>query len=110
MHCIISGGGLTADQKIKKSKRTFFIPVGVLRDKFKGKYLAELDSLYKDHKLTFSSSCEKLKNSYEWSEFRNDLYKKTGVLMSRKLSTDSATRLSILADIHIRFPFPTAGS
>ena len=32
MHCIISGGGLTADQKIKKSKSTFFIPVGVLRD------------------------------------------------------------------------------
>lgn len=31
MHCIISGGGLTADQKIKKSKSTFFIPVGVLR-------------------------------------------------------------------------------
>ncbi len=76
MHCIISGGGLTADQKIKKSKSTFFIPVGVLRDKFKGKYLAELDSLYKGHRLTFSSSCEKLKNSYEWSGFRNDLYEK----------------------------------
>ena len=76
MHCIISGGGLTTDQKIRKSKSSFFIPVKVLRDKFKGKYLAELDSLYKKQKLVFSSSCEKLCNSYEWSEFRNSLYNK----------------------------------
>ena len=73
MHCIISGGGLTTDQKIRKSKSSFFIPVKVLRDKFRGKYLAELDSLYKKQKLVFSSSCEKLCNSYEWSEFRNSL-------------------------------------
>lgn len=76
MHCIISGGGLTTDQKIRKSKSSFFIPVKVLRDKFRGKYLAELDSLYKKQKLVFSSSCEKLCNSYEWSEFRNSLYNK----------------------------------
>lgn len=76
MHCIISGGGLTTDQKIKKSKSTFFIPVRVLRDKFKGKYLAKLNSLYQDRKLVFSSSCEKLRNSCEWAEFRNVLYEK----------------------------------
>ena len=45
MHCIISGGELTKDHKLWKSKQSFFIPVRVLRDKFKGKYLAELDSL-----------------------------------------------------------------
>jgi len=76
MHCIISGGGLTKDHKLRKSKQSFFIPVRVLRDKFKGKYLAELDSLYKDQKLLFSSSCEKLRNSYQWSEFRNHLFEK----------------------------------
>lgn len=76
MHCIISGGGLTADRKIKKSQKNFFIPVKVLRDKFKGKYLANLDVLHKSEKLVFSSSCERLRNSYEWSEFRNSLYEK----------------------------------
>lgn len=76
MHCIISGGGLTTDLKIRKSKSSFFIPVKVLRDKFKGKYLSELDSLYKKQKLVFSSSCGKLQNSYEWSAFRNNLYEK----------------------------------
>lgn len=76
MHCIISGGGLTRDNKIRKSRDKFFIPVKVLRDKFKGKYLAELDSLHKSGKLAFSSSCEQLRSSYEWTSFRNSLYEK----------------------------------
>ena len=46
MHCIISGGGLTKEQKIRKSSSNFFIPTGVLRDKFKGKYRALLQALY----------------------------------------------------------------
>lgn len=76
MHCIISGGGLTPDLKIRKSKKSFFIPVAVLRDKFKGKYLAMLDSLYKKGQLVFSASCSCLRNSYEWQEFKNRLYSK----------------------------------
>jgi hypothetical protein len=74
MHCIVSGGGLTKDRKIRKSKSKFFIPIFVLRDKFKGKYLAELDSLYQKGSFRFSSSCEKLQNSYHWADFRNSLY------------------------------------
>ena len=76
MHCIVSGGGITPDQKIRKVKNSFFIRVEVLRDKFKGKFLAALNSLYKSGSLTFSASCEKFRNSYEWSEFRNALYQK----------------------------------
>ena len=76
MHCIISGGGLTPDHKIRKAGNSFFIPVNVLRDKFKGKYLAALDSFYKNNRLVFSTACENLRNSYNWSEFRNSLYKK----------------------------------
>jgi hypothetical protein len=76
IHCIISGGGLTTDHKIRKSKQKFFIPVYVLRDKFKGKYLACLDAYYQGGKLVFSSSCENLKNSYYWKEWKNSLYEK----------------------------------
>ncbi len=76
MHCIISGGGLTKDRKIRKSKGKFFIPVYVLRDKFKGKFLAGLDALYEKDALAFSASCEKLRNHYGWKAFRGQLYKK----------------------------------
>lgn len=76
MHCIISGGRLTSDHKIRKVKKHFFIPVKVLRDKFKGNFLAGLQSFFLKNQLVFSASCEKLKNSYEWSQFRDLLYKK----------------------------------
>lgn len=76
MHCIISGAGLTEDMKIRKSGGSFFIPVFVLRDKFKGKFLALLNALYLDDKLVFSSSCKELKNAYAWNDFRNRLYEK----------------------------------
>lgn len=74
MHCIISGGGLTPDHKIRKGENTFFLPVKVLRDKFKGKFLAGLEHLHQTGQLTFSSSCKKLRNSYAWDAFRDSLY------------------------------------
>lgn len=76
MHCIISGGGLTANGKIRKSKGKFFLPVYKLRDKFKGKFLALLDRYYRAGKLNFSESCKDLRNTYEWKEFKNSLYDK----------------------------------
>ena len=76
MHFIVSGGGLTRDRKILRSPGKFFIPVAVLRDKFRGKYMAQLSSLYKDGSLVFSPSCEKLRNPYHWKEWKNRLYEK----------------------------------
>lgn len=76
MHCIISGGGLTPERKLRTSGKDFFIPVRVLRDKFKGKYLACLDALYECGKLAFPESCAKLRNTYEWKEFKDSLYEK----------------------------------
>ncbi len=76
MHCIISGGGLTKEHKVRGSSGTFFIPVRVLRDKFKGKYLALLHKLYENKMLTFPSPCKKLQNSYEWKEWKDNLYRK----------------------------------
>ena len=54
IHCIVSGGGLTKDGKIRKSSKNFFIHTEVLRDKFKGKYMAHLSFLYENGSiLTF---------------------------------------------------------
>lgn len=76
MHCIVSGGGLTTDRHIRKSSKNFFIPVRVLRDKFKGKYLANLNALYENGFLSFSSSCKNLLDSETWKSFKNTLYEK----------------------------------
>lgn len=76
MHCIISGGGLTKDHKIRLSSQKFIIPVKVLRDKFRGKYMACLTDLYKSGSLVFSSSCSHLRNVYCFREWKNKLYEK----------------------------------
>ena len=76
MHCIVSGGGLTPDRRIRRSKAGFFIPVFVLRDKFKGKFLSRLNDLHRSGKLDFSGCCSRLQNSYEWHSFRDSLYRK----------------------------------
>ena len=76
MHCIISGGGLSSVNKLRKSKETFFIPVHVLRDKFHGKFLALLDDLYQKNSLSFSSSCKVLRSPFSWNKFKNALYAK----------------------------------
>lgn len=76
MHCIISGGGITSDRKLKLSSSDFFIPVFVLRNKFKGKFLSNLQGLYASGSLCFSDSCMKLKDPSAWNSFRDSLYKK----------------------------------
>ena len=74
MHCIISGGGLTKDQRIRKSKGKFFIPVFVLRDKFKGKFLSNLKELYSNGRLVFPASCSRSESPDGWQTFISHLY------------------------------------
>lgn len=76
MHCIISGGGITADLKLRRSNNKFFIPVFVLRDKFKGKYMASLKKMYAENSFSFSKSCSHLQDSSKWQTFCNTLYEK----------------------------------
>lgn len=38
--------------------------------------MALLSSLYESGSLVFSSSCETLRNSYNWNEWKNNLYEK----------------------------------
>ena len=76
VHCIVSGGGLTKERTLRNSSKNFFIPIKVLRDKFKGKFLAHLDSLYQKKHLHFSVSCHLLQNLENWKQFKNTLYEK----------------------------------
>lgn len=76
IHCIVTGGGLTKDYKLLKSSASFFVPVKVLGAKFRGKFLGCLQKLHEENRLLFSGSCLKLRNSYQWKEFKDSLYKK----------------------------------
>lgn len=74
IHCIVSGGGLSADGKLRICGNGFFIPAKVLAAKFRGKLLASLDSLHKGGKLSFSPSCSSLADPASWAELKDTLY------------------------------------
>lgn len=74
IHCIISGGGLTPDHKLKSSADKFFIPIKVMRDVFKGKFLFYLKKLYDHDELIFSGKIEYLSNPSEWHYLLDLLY------------------------------------
>lgn len=76
IHAIVSGAGLAPDGKMRFSGDRFFIPIHVVMKKFRGKFLALLQQLRDEEKLTFAGKCEHLKNTYEWNSFRNSLYSK----------------------------------
>jgi len=76
IHCIITGAGLTKAKQFHKGSDHFFIPVQVLSRKFRGKFLAGLQSLYEMNQLVFPRNQRSYKNTYEWNTFRNSLYRK----------------------------------
>lgn len=76
IHCIISGNGLSPDLKLVEGGTAFFLPVAVMRKVFRGKFLSSLQHLYTAGSLLIPESCARLRNSYEWSEFRDRLYTK----------------------------------
>jgi hypothetical protein len=76
IHCIVSGGGLSKDLKLKQSGGKFFIPVKVMASKLRGKFLTGLQTLYDSGRLVFSSSCAELQNLHVWNQFRDSLYRR----------------------------------
>ncbi len=76
MHCIVSGVGLTKDKNLRYSRKGFFIPVKVLRNMFRGKFLARLRQLYKDNRLVFSKRCSEFNDGVVWKSFISMLYDK----------------------------------
>jgi len=72
LHCIITGGGLTAANQWVNSREKFFIPIRVLSKKFRGKFLY----YFNKEKLNFYGESEYLKDSRNFSDFVKALYKK----------------------------------
>lgn len=61
IHMIVTGGGLTLDQKWRTSSKNFFLPVRVLSAKFRGKFLALLKTQLPTVDLNLLNVCYKQK-------------------------------------------------
>jgi hypothetical protein len=77
IHCIVPGGGLSADGKRWiGTKETFFIPVKVLSCLFRGKFLGYLKKAYDSDKLKFSGKIAGLKARAVFNDLLSRLYGK----------------------------------
>ena len=84
IHVILLGGGLSVKNEWRDKGEEFFLPVKILSKVFRGKYMNELESLYKDNKLEFHGSSEKYRNSYNFKELLNTCYKKDWIPHCKK--------------------------
>lgn len=74
IHCVVSGGGLTKSKGLKLCTNRFLVRVEPLVKKFRGKFMFYLQQYYQENKLHFPTSCQKLRNRYDWNEFKDRLY------------------------------------
>jgi len=68
VHCVVSGGGLSADARRWHStkRRGFLFPVKALSQMFRGKYLAALDRLQRKGALRFAGQSAHLAEANPW--------------------------------------------
>lgn len=84
IHVILLGGGLTPKNQWRDKGEEFFLPIKVMSKLFRGKYLAELKTLWETQKLQFHGSSEKYRNHYSFKELLNICYKKDWIPHCKK--------------------------
>ncbi len=68
VHCVVSGGGLSADQRrwTTTRRRAFLFPVFAMSQVFRGKYLAALARFHRRGRLRFTGQCADLADPDAW--------------------------------------------
>lgn len=85
VHCIVPGGGLSADGLcFVRSRKKFFIPVKVVSRKFRGKFLYLLRQAYDNNELAFFNDATSLAVKENFLALVNDLYSKEWVVFCKK--------------------------
>jgi len=70
LHCVVPGGGISADGSRWISCRPgFFLPVRVLSRLFRRLFLEDLDKAFQSGKLQFFHSLEALQNPQEFARY-----------------------------------------
>lgn len=80
IHCVVPGGGLSADRTWISCRKKFFLPVRVLSSLFRGKFLDYLTSSYQEKKLAFPGIISHLEDTHTFEAFRRRLYHKKWIV------------------------------
>lgn len=97
LHCIVTGGGLSADgKKWIPCKNSFFIPVKVLSELFRGKFLGYLKEAKENKKLIFPGQISHLKEDRSFKAMLNTLYDQHWVVYCKPPFSNAETVLEYL--------------
>ncbi|HXW91987.1 MAG TPA: IS91 family transposase, partial [Terriglobales bacterium] len=84
IHCVIPSGGLSPDGKRwTRPRYNFFLPVGVLRRVFRGKFVDGLKRRFQQHQLTFAGSLQPLQNEKAFHAFLRPLHRQEWVVYAK---------------------------
>jgi len=84
VHCVVTGGGLSLDgTQWQACQRRFLFAVKALGAVFRGKYLAGLERLRSQQRLTFAGDSASLAEEAAWTSLRQHLYAKPWVVYAK---------------------------
>jgi hypothetical protein len=84
VHCVVTGGGLTPDgTHWRAGRRRFLFAVQALSQVFRGKYVAGLERLRRQQRLTFAGESAPLGEAAAWALFLQHLYTKPWVVYAK---------------------------
>jgi hypothetical protein len=85
VHCVVPGGGLSADgQSWVHGRPKWLLPRNVLKKVFRGKYLAKLRAAYAAGELRLAGSTSPLAEPKGFAKFVRGLYKKEWMVYAKK--------------------------
>ena len=85
VHCVVPAGGLSRDRtRWIKSHYAFFLPIGVLRRVFRGKFVAALKHAFRDGQLVFQGDLQPLAQPKTFSSWLRPLFRKDWVVYSKR--------------------------
>jgi hypothetical protein len=84
LHCVVTGGGLSADgDRWVSARQDYLLPVKVMGRLFRGKFLHGLQQLYQRGELSFAGSTEALAQPKHFAALRDALYRRDWIVYAK---------------------------
>lgn len=85
LHCVVTGGGLSADgDHWIVGRQRYFLPLKLLGSLFRGKFLAFLERARNAGELDFQGSTADLADPMVWAGLRDRLYRKDWIVYAKR--------------------------
>jgi hypothetical protein len=85
VHCVVPAGGLSPDYaRWIDSQQNFFLPVDVLKEVFRGKFVDGLKTLHAEHKIAFHGTLTALQNPKAFAAWLRPLFRSDWVVYAKR--------------------------